>query len=95
MGEISIKNLKALLPNINLIDIRSIENYNRNHIPGAKNIPYEILLLRPEKYLDKSQTYYLYCQKGMTTIKIAMILRSKGYKIVNVQGGYEAWLLDL
>ena len=48
------------LNNINLIDIRSIEKYNSNHIINAKNIPMEKLLISPEKYLDKNQKYYIY-----------------------------------
>ena len=35
--------------NINIIDIRSIEKYNDNHINGAINIHYILLLKEPEK----------------------------------------------
>lgn len=51
------------LKNINIIDIRSIEKYNDNHIYGAKNIPANKLILNPDKYLMKLDKYYIYCQK--------------------------------
>lgn len=80
--------------NINIIDIRSIEKYNDNHIDGARSIPMLLLLKEPEKYLKKDEIYYIYCQVGSTSIKVCQSLAQKGYKVVNVIGGYESWLLS-
>lgn len=79
--------------NINIIDIRSIEKYNDNHIDGARNIPMILLLKDPSKYLEFGQTYYVYCQKGINSIKVCRELNNRGYKLVNIIGGYEGWLL--
>ena len=89
---ISIDDLKKI-KNPNLIDIRSIEKYNNRHIIHAKNIPLEQLLVRPEKYLDRKEKYYIYCQKGIQSRKLCRILINGGYNVVNVSGGYEAWVL--
>ena len=78
---------------INIIDIRSIEKYNDNHIDGARNIPMILLLKDPSKYLEFGQTYYVYCQKGINSIKVCRELNNRGYKLVNIIGGYEGWLL--
>lgn len=78
----------------NVIDIRSNEKYNNNHIPGSINIPFESLLINPAKYLRKSDTYYLYCQKGIQSRKLCTILKNAGYRVINISGGYEAWLLE-
>ena len=43
---------------LNIIDIRSEQSYNNNHIPGAINIPFEKLIVNPEKYLNKDQKYF-------------------------------------
>ena len=86
-----------LLPNIDkvkLIDIRSVAKYNDNHIPNAININPENLVANPSKYINKNEKYYLYCQKGITSRKIVQILNVKGYDVVNIQGGYESWLLE-
>ena len=90
---INVKDLSSY-NNINLIDIRSNQNYNNNHIDGAINIPYEKLLIEPNKYLDINQKYFIYCQKGITSRKLCQILQSKGYKVVNINGGYEEWILQ-
>ena len=82
------------LNNINIIDIRSIEKYNDNHIPNAINIPQEKLLLNPNKYLNKETRYYIYCQKGMSSYNICKILTSIGYKVTNINGGYESYIMN-
>lgn len=79
--------------NTNIIDIRSIEKYNDNHINGARNIPMILLLKDPSKYLKFDETYYIYCQKGINSIKVCRELNKKGYKLINVIGGYEGWIL--
>lgn len=82
------------LNNPNIIDIRPIQNFNNNHIPGAKNIPYNTLLINTDKYLNKNDTYYIYCKFGQTSKGLCQMLQRQGYKTVNVIGGYEAWLLQ-
>ena len=93
LESISVSELKNL-DYINLIDIRSVEKYNDKHIIGAINIPMEQLLLRPERYLDKNNKYYIYCQKGIQSRKLCQILLNKGYNVINISGGYEAWILN-
>ncbi len=92
-SSISMKEFMKIMDQVNIIDIRSIENYNRNHIPNARNIPWQTLLLYPEKYLSKKEVYYLYCQKGTRTKQITNVLANQGYKVVNILGGYEEWIL--
>ena len=91
---VSIKEIIDDLCNINIIDIRSIQKYNDNHIPYAKSIPAEQLRENPNKYLSFGKTYYLYCQQGFTSLKVCQALRLKGYKVINITGGYESWLLE-
>lgn len=90
---ISVSELKRINTN-NLIDIRSIEKYNNKHILNARNIPMEQLLINTSKYLNKSERYYIYCQKGIQSRKLCQILKNSGYNVVNVTGGYEAWVLN-
>lgn len=87
--------IKDLLKNINanIIDIRSIESYNNNHIPNAINIPFEKLIIEPNKYLNRMNNYYLYCRSGITSKKACEILLKQGYLVTNIYGGYEEWLL--
>ena len=93
MVEITVNDfLKLCHPNV--IDIRSREKFNDNHIPGALNINANLLLTDPSKYLNLDTVYYIYCQKGISSRTLAQILMMKGYKVYSIIGGYEAWLLN-
>lgn len=92
LSSISVTELSKLT-DPNIIDIRSIENYNNNHIPTAINIPFEKLLISPTKYLKLSETYYIYCQKGYSSLSVCRALANMGYRTVHIIGGYEEWLL--
>lgn len=89
---ISIRDLLSLR-NPYIIDIRSIEKYNDNHMNNARHIPMLLLLKEPSKYLDKNTTYYIYCQKGENSVRVVNSLNRQGYKTINILGGYEGWLL--
>ena len=93
MNSISISEFNKL-KNVNIIDIRSIEKYNSSHIPTAINVPINELILKPDKYMIKLDKYYIYCQKGIQSKKACIILQNKGYNVINIQGGYEAWILN-
>jgi rhodanese-related sulfurtransferase len=90
---ISIQELKKL-GNVDIIDIRSIERYNNGHIKNSRNIPLEQLLIKFNKYLDKNKKYYIYCQMGIQSRKMCQILKNNGFNVVNILGGYEAWILN-
>lgn len=94
MQSISIKELLKVIDKINIIDIRSIEKYNDNHIPNAINIPADQLVDNLDKYLIYTKTYYIYCQRGIKSIKVCNFMKKRGYNAINIIGGYEAWLLE-
>lgn len=77
----------------NIIDIRSRDKYNINHIPGAVNIEYLELLSNPSKYLNKNSIYYLYCASGYTSKMLVNKLNTLGYNTVNIDGGFNNYLL--
>ena len=93
LKSISVEGFKNIKANANIIDVRSVESYNNNHIEGAKNINFNKLLISPEKYINKINTYYIYCQKGKKSAKLCDILDNMGYKVININGGYEALIL--
>lgn len=93
MVEISFNELFKI-KNPNIIDIRSIEKYNDNHVPGSININYNLLISNPGKYLDKNLTYYIYCQKGITSKRVVDLLRMSGYNVFSLRGGYEDYIIN-
>lgn len=93
IDSISVSELRKL-KYINVIDIRNIEKYNNRHIDGAINIPLNQILINFNKYLDRNKKYYIYCQKGIQSRKLCQLLKNNGFNVVNVLGGYEAWILN-
>lgn len=77
----------------NIIDIRSRDIYNINHIPGAINIESFELINNPSKYLNKNNIYYLYCTSGYTSNIVSNKLNKLGYNTVNIDGGFNNYLL--
>ncbi len=94
MSKISINDLKPIINQVNIIDIRGVQSYNNNHIPNARNIPFEKLILNPSYYLNKNEKYYIYCQKGLSSNNICKILLNLGFDVVEIDGGYEAWIIN-
>ena len=76
-----------------IIDIRSRDKYSINHIPGAINIEYLELLSNPNRYLNKNDTYYLYCTSGYTSSIVVDKLNIMGFNTVNIGGGFNNYLL--
>ena len=89
MNTISYANLK-LLDNPIIIDIRDNYSYNISHIKNSLNIPYYNLLNNYSHYLNKNNTYYLYCDEGKQSFEISKRLNSFGYKTKSIEGGYIA-----
>ena len=85
--EITIEDLKKL-DSPNIIDIRSSDSYNKGHIQGSKNIIYNNLVLKSQLFLNKTETYYIYCDYGNTSLGLCKILRGQGYNVYSIKGGY-------
>lgn len=77
----------------NIIDIRSINKYNKSHINGAIHIDQYDLLFNPSKYLKKDEIYYIYCNSGVNSKMVVNRLNSIGYNTINIEGGYNNYLL--
>ena len=75
-----------------LIDIREPYEYRMGHIPNSKNISKDLLELVPEKYLNKSTKYILYCDTGPIAHKLSIELNKIGYNTTYLKGGYSEWL---
>ena len=79
--------------NPNIIDIRNENEFLMGTIPSSKNIPAIKLEISPEKYLNKNETYYIFCNNGKTSKVLTEKLNIQGYRTVNIIGGYYNYLL--
>lgn len=74
-----------------IIDIRNNVDYLNCHVPGSINISYQDLLFNYKYYLNKDDTYYIYCYKGITSKRLCFYLNSLGYKTISILGGYSSY----
>lgn len=74
-----------------LIDVREPGEFQRGHLPGAKNLPLSQLKSKVQS-LPSDGSLHLYCQTGMRSKQAARMLAREGYKdIVHLRGGIGAW----
>lgn len=78
---------------VQLLDVRTPEEYAQGHIGGAENIDFYDagFLKEAEKDLDKSRPVAVYCRSGKRSAEAAARLSSAGYKVTNLEGGILAW----
>jgi len=91
MKEISVQELKAILGEVPLVDVREPDEYFEAHVPGATLIPLATVPVRDNE-LDKTQTQYIICRSGARSAKAAEFLIAQGFDAVNVTGGTMAWI---
>ena len=75
-----------------LLDVRTQEEYDESHIPGAVLIPNtEIEDRAGEELPDKEQLILVYCRSGNRSKKAAEILVKLGYTNSREFGGIMDW----
>ena len=95
LKSISTKELKGLIEkeNIQLLDVRTPKEVKLGFIETAKfvNLFDADFLTKASGSLDKNKPVYIYCRSGRRSAKASKILKEKGFKVVNVLGGYNQW----
>jgi NADPH-dependent 2,4-dienoyl-CoA reductase/sulfur reductase-like enzyme/rhodanese-related sulfurtransferase len=72
-----------------LVDVRTVEEFARGHLPQAIHIPVDVLRQRVGE-LDASKPTAVICQSGLRAHVAVRMLKQKGFAdVVNVKGGWE------
>ena len=81
------------LDDVQLIDVRTPEEYETGFIADAQNIDfYSSTFAEDISKLDKSKPVLLYCKSGGRSAKCAKKLLSAGFvKIYDLEGGISKW----
>lgn len=82
--------------NITVIDARSSESYNIEHIPNSINLPHREMSVEKLNGLDKSKLYVTYCD-GIgcnASTKGAFNMAKLGFKVKELIGGLDWWKRD-
>ena len=75
-----------------ILDVRTQEEYDESHIPGAIVIPNTEIETRAEQELtDKGQMILVYCRSGRRSKQAAGILVELGYTNIKEFGGILDW----
>lgn len=90
------KKLMDSLDSFILLDVRTEEEYNEGHIPGAILIPDNTIEENAFTLLpDKETTIFVYCRSGRRSANAAEILSSMGYTSIYDFGGIIDWNYDV
>ena len=75
-----------------ILDVRTQEEYDQGHIPGAIVISHEEIAEKAEKVLtDKDQLILVYCRSGRRSKIAAEALVALGYNNIKEFGGIIDW----
>ncbi|MCB9245238.1 MAG: rhodanese-like domain-containing protein [Flavobacteriales bacterium] len=78
---------------IQLIDVRTDEEYAAGHIDGAKQIDfYKKGFAEEIALLDKEKPVYVYCRSGGRSGQAMSMMRDMGFReVYNLAGGMNSW----
>ncbi len=77
---------------VQLVDVRTLKEFKQGHLENADNVD-----VMNKSFMDKMAKYkkdvpvYVYCRSGGRSMKAAKMLQSKGFQVVNLNGGFRDW----
>lgn len=79
---------------IRIIDVRTAQEYEEGHLVCAVNIDWQSdgFLDKVLGTFDKKDPLHVYCRSGRRSAEAADALRKEGYEVINLDGGYTAWI---
>lgn len=78
-----------------LLDVRTPDEFSKEHIQGATLIPVQVLSENLSMLTEvKNKKIIVYCHSGTRSVAASRILVEKGFVALNVIGGITAWKSD-
>ncbi len=74
-----------------LLDVRTVEEYQRGHIPNSVSLPLDRIGEIDKIASDEKTPLYVYCLSGGRSAQACNILKSAGYENVQNIGGISSW----
>lgn len=92
---VSAEEFSTIIDNsdVQRLDVRTVAEYSESHIPGSININVldKEFAAMVDSTLQKEKPVALYCRSGKRSKKAAVILSEKGYKVYDLNEGFEGW----
>ena len=81
-------------PGVQLVDVRTPDEFSAGNILGSVNIDVQTGHFgeTAATMLDKAYTVAVYCRSGNRSKNAAKTLSMMGYNVVELDGGYIAWV---
>jgi rhodanese-related sulfurtransferase len=76
---------------VNIVDVREAEDYAKGHIPGAISLPHGTWDNPQGLSKDKANVVYCYSQQCHLAANACVAFASKGYPVIELEGGFESW----
>lgn len=73
-----------------LLDVRTPEEFASGHIPGAKNIPLQVLPTQLKQVGKKGDRVVVYCRSGGRSASARGLLETAGFQVCDL-GPMSAW----
>ncbi len=89
-----LKEVLAYKDSIQLVDVRTVEEFNEKHIPGAINIDVTdgAFIDSVKSKLDSGKEVAVYCKSGKRSAQAAKMLSKAGYMVSNLKYGITSWI---
>ena len=80
---------------VQLVDVRTVKEFNEHYIKGAENIVYDDNFKQKLDTLDKDKPIIVYCRSGRRSAKCTDIMEKQGFtKIYELKGGITQWMKE-
>ena len=73
-----------------VLDVRTQEEYEAGHVPGAVLIPYDQIETRIAE-LGEPRALVVYCKSGRRSGLAETVLKKHGFTVQQLDGSWQAW----
>lgn len=91
----NVEDFDSLIQNedIQRLDVRTLAEYSEGHITRTININVmdDSFAVMADSLLQKDKPVAVYCRSGSRSKKAAAILSGKGFKVFDLDKGFNAW----
>ncbi len=76
---------------LDIIDVRDWPEWQRGHVPGARNVPLAKLTADPKGQIAKAAVLFV-CAKGIRSLRAAEVAEGAGFRdVYSLAGGTDGW----
>ena len=94
-GQDGLDKARTENPDLILLDVRTQEEFDQGHIPGAVCLPNEMIAADMPFPFGKDAEILVYCRSGRRSAEAAKKLRNLGFSNVFDFGGIQDWPYDI